>query len=313
MVQQYDVVGIGYPSLDYTIRLNAIPIVGQTAIITNSKSVEPFYGGCAVNITYLLSSFGKKCGVSMTVGKDFEKTGYKKFLENNHVSLEFVQENDRLNTSYTNLIMFPNGEHMTLFYPGPMTSELFEPYDFSKLETKYGLLSIGEINGNKQFLDTCIERNIPIIFSMKGDYNALDEEYLYKVFDHSELIFMNDSEFHQLNRYLPKKVLEYLGNDHLKAIIVTGGDKGSTIYSGEDDIIIPAYPDTNVVDTAGGGDAYIAGFLMRYLEQQDWQACGITGSSLASFIIEDYGCLTNVPTVAQLEEREKRIREEMKT
>lgn len=308
---KYDVVGIGYPSLDYIIKLNSAPATGQTSIILNSKSKDPYYGGCAVNICYLLCSLDKKSAVAMTVGKDFEESGLKPFLEKNKVSLEFVQEHSLLNTSYTNLVMLPNGEHMTLFYPGPMAKEHYIPYNFSSLQATFGLLTIGEITGNKQFLEACIQKDIPLIFSMKGDYASLDQEYLSRVFAHSELIFMNETEFEQLNEYMPMQVKDYLQQEHLQAIVVTNGSRGSTIFTKEQEIDIPSYPDTQVVDTAGGGDAYIAGFLASYLEKQKLVDCAIAGTSLASFIIEDFGCLTNIPTVEELEIRKQTIREEM--
>src|SRR5690625_167876 len=130
---QYDVVGIGYPSLDYSIILSGEPVLGQTAIVENTGALEPSYGGCAVNITYLLNTLNKKSALSMTVGKDFKESGFQTFLEKNQVSLEFVQKDSNYDTSYTFLVMSPSGEHMTLFYPGPMLSENHKPYDFSTL------------------------------------------------------------------------------------------------------------------------------------------------------------------------------------
>lgn len=310
-MSHYDVVGIGYPSLDHTIKLSDEPVLGQTSIIENVGALSPFYGGCAVNITYLLGTLNKKTALSMSVGRNFEESGFKDFLEKNDVSLEFVQVNHNFDTSYTFLVMSTDGEHMTLFYPGPMTPENYEPYDYSNLDAKYGLLTIGEINGNKQFLDSCIEKNIPLIFSMKGDYASLDEDYLLKVFKYSELIFMNSSEYDQLNQFLPQPVLDYLSNSNLKAIIVTNGSKGSTVYTSENIETIPAYVDVNVVDTAGGGDAYIAGFLNSYLDGKDFLECAITGTSVSSYIIEDYGCLTNIPTDEEIRYREKQLKGEI--
>lgn len=308
---QYDVVGIGYPSLDYSIILSDEPILGQTAIVENTGALKPFYGGCAVNITYLLNKLNKKSALSMTVGKDFEETGFKDFLEENQVGLEFVQKDDNFDTSYTFLVMSPNGEHMTLFYPGPMSSENYKPYDYSTLSAKYGLLTIGELKGNKQFMESCIEKNIPLIFSMKGDYQSLDEEYLLKVFKHSELIFMNQSEYEQLNYYLPKKVLEYLDQDSLEAIVVTDGSRGSTVFTKKESETIPAFTEGKVVDTAGGGDAYIAGFLSSYLDGKPFYECAITGTSVSSYIIEDYGCLTNIPNIDEIELRENILKGEI--
>ncbi|WP_440897683.1 carbohydrate kinase family protein [Amphibacillus sp. Q70] len=304
-----DIMGIGYPSLDYVIRLNDEPSIGKTSLITTHNHKKPYFGGCVVNIIYLLNTLGYNCGLTMTVGKDFKESGFEKFLTDNKVSLQYTNQNNDLNTSYTNLLMTPNGEHITLFSQGPMSSKLFCPQDFNDLNVKYGLLTIGEPNANKHFLNVCIENNIPTIFSMKGDYHSLDKEYLVKVIEHSEVIFMNDAEYAQLNQYLPQKILSYLSVNENKVIVITLGSKGSLVFSNKGDYFVNSYPEANVVDTTGGGDAYIAGFLSQYLENKTLEEAVIRGTALSSCIIEDFGCLTNIPTMEELQFRENKIKE----
>lgn len=298
----YDLIGIGYPSIDHIIEVAPRPEIGKTSTIINDNSENTYFGGCAVNITCLMSSFGYECGLAMTVGNDFEASGFKSFLQQNGIALQFTKENPALKTSFTELIMSPEGEHITLFYPGPMSQKYWEPYDFTLLNPKYGLLTIGELNGNTQFLEECLAKKIPLIFSMKGDYRSLGFDYLKKVFETAELLFMNQAEYRQLDEYLPNKVLASLKNGATKAVIVTDGKCGSTIYTAEKNYAIPA-AQTIVKDPAGGGDAYVAGFLAMYLGGKDWQECGMAGAVLASFIIEEFGCLTNIPTIEAFKHR----------
>jgi adenosine kinase len=310
-MEKYDVVGIGYPSLDHIVKVNGNPTIGKTSLIVNNNSHTSYYGGCAINIIYLLSQMKLSCGVVMNVGNDFESSGFMDFLKNGNVSLDFVKKNNELQTSYTNLIMTPTGEHITLFYPGPMDEKYFEPYSFKDLNAQFGILTIGEINGNKQFMKHCIENNIPLVFSMKGDYSSLDYDYLLEVFENCELIFMNETEFNQLNSYLPRKVLDYMKLDKANKIIITDGENGSTIHSAKGAVKIPAYTNITVQDTAGGGDAYIAGFLMEYVKKSDDYECGISGAALSSFIIEKDGCLTNIPSISRLTKRKKMLKESL--
>ena len=313
MSDTLDVLAVGYPSLDRIIRLKTPPRIGQTALITNENSDQHFFGGCAVNITCLLSSLGRRCGLVMTFGKDFESSGFRSFLQRHDLCLNRVTWNHQFKTSYSTLIISPDGEHITLFYPGPMQPHLYCDYPLKGLCTRVGLITIGELNGNRHFLEQCILQKIPIVFSMKGDFESMDQDYLSLVFENSQLIFMNAAEQLQLEDYMPLPVFSYLNSNHkLDAIVVTNGAQGSTIYQRNHTLHIPAVQGLTIRDTTGGGDAYIAGFLSEYLQEApDYLACGIAGTALSSFIIESYGCLTQIPTSEQFEERKKKLSEEI--
>lgn len=308
VMNKLDVLGVGYPSLDYIVKLNDDPKVGMTSLILSDESEVPYYGGCVVNIVYLMSAFHNKCGLSLSVGRDFESSGYKKYLEDINIDLSHVSTHSNYSTPFTKMLMSPSGEHTTLFYPGPMIESEFKEKDYDT-NFSYGLLAIGEIQENQAFLNHCIKHDIKTIFSMKGDYHSLREDYLISAIKHSKIVFMNEVELEQLNDYLPQAVFQYLEEDSEKIVVVTLGSKGSLVFSKEADYYVPSYSGTKVVDTSGGGDAFIAGFMSEYLKSEDLENSAISGTALASFIIEDFGCLTNIPTEDQLKERIFKIKE----
>lgn len=309
MSNKLDIIGIGYPSLDYILKLNDYPSSGKTTLIVSNDGNTPYYGGCAVNVAYLLNTYGKKSGLTMKVGYNFASSGFESFLSDNDIDLTYVDKDNAVETSYTKLLMQPDGEHITLFYAGPMTKENYTPTNFDGLDARYGLITIGELESNKHFLKTCIDKNISTVFSMKGDYHSLEPDYVKQAIEYSEVIFMNETEYNQLSNYLPMKVIDYI--DDNKTLVITLGSEGSLIFNANEDHYIPAYPDTNVVDTAGGGDAYIAGFMNEYLSGNTLLDAGAKGSALASCIIEGVGCLTNIPTEEELDRRIKLIKENL--
>lgn len=71
----------------------------------------------------------------------------------------------------------------------------------------------------------------------------------------------------------------------LEIVILTEGEKGSTIY-GERTIKIPATR-TNVVDTVGAGDSYSACFF--FLKSRDAERAATKASSLSSFVSSKRG------------------------
>lgn len=309
MMRQLEIVGIGYPSIDNIIRLDGMVESGKTTIITNDNSKDIFYGGCVVNICYLLATLQHRCGIVMSVGEDFESSGFSEFLQEASIDLSLVNRCSGIKTSYTTLLTTEDGNHCTLFYPGAMGKDTNTHYDFDRLNAQWGLVTIGNLQANMNFVDACIEKKIPLIFSMKGDFSVLSKEYLEKVFVNSKIIFMNRQEFDGLSLYLGRDLLSYFDESALELLVITDGEKGSTILSPAACVAVPAFTSIEVVDTAGGGDAYIAGFLHELMMGKEALECGLGGSCLSSFIIEKYGCLTNIPSQEAYENRKNQLKE----
>ncbi|MFX0107514.1 MAG: carbohydrate kinase family protein [Candidatus Hodarchaeota archaeon] len=83
----------------------------------------------------------------------------------------------------------------------------------------------------------------------------------------------------------PYLAAEMLVESGAPVAIVTLGIEGSIVYDGEDYIIIPAFQ-TEVVDTLGAGDVYMAGFISEMIRGKSLEGCGAFGSALASMKIE---------------------------
>jgi len=75
----------------------------------------------------------------------------------------------------------------------------------------------------------------------------------------------------KLNVEAAARILNNLGSE---IILITQGEKGSTLcYNGKVKRI-PAIPPDKIVDLTGAGDTYIAGFIVEYLRTGDpeWSA-----------------------------------------
>ncbi|RLK63521.1 hypothetical protein D3H64_04635 [Atopobacter sp. AH10] len=305
MVKENDIIICGYPSIDQMIQLDSTPKIGRTSTIVKESMSNKLYGGCSVNIAYAMSALGIRCGLSMIVGNDFESSGFKSFLEKGRIAIDDVLVNTKLPTSHTYLIANQKNEQMTLFYPGPMAVEHERKYADPKIDGKSLLITIGNLYRNQLILDQAIEKGIPVFFSMKGDLASLNQSYIKKVLKNCQIIFMNEAEKEMLDNLLGENILNNIGHDKLQAIIVTKGSKGSTCYTNDKYIDMGIAPFGKIVDTTGCGDAYIAGFLSSYLQGEDIESCMASGSVMSSFVIERFGCLTNIPNREDFNKRKK--------
>jgi ribokinase len=70
--------------------------------------------------------------------------------------------------------------------------------------------------------------------------------------------------------------------------VVTAGAKGALVYTADGRVSIPA-AQARVVDTTGGGDSFMAGFLSEYLRSGDPVRAARWGCATAAFVIEATG------------------------
>lgn len=86
---------------------------------------------------------------------------------------------------------------------------------------------------------------------------------------------------------IPQK-LSLLGPEE---IIITRGDRGSTIYSKShgETYQIRAFPSKQIVDPTGLGDTYLAAYAFRRQEVSDPHECGIFASVVSSLKLEKKG------------------------
>jgi len=79
------------------------------------------------------------------------------------------------------------------------------------------------------------------------------------------------------------------------------------VYQGSTQVDVKAYK-TKVVDASGAGDAFNAGYITGCLHDFDVLDCVGLGNAVASFIIEKWGCQTNIPTWDEVLKRHEEIK-----
>lgn len=87
-------------------------------------------------------------------------------------------------------------------------------------------------------------------------------------------------------------------------VIITAGAKGAFVYTRSCRRLVPPSL-CNLVDTTGGGDTFMAGFLSEYLRSADPVSATRWGCATAACVIEQTGGVRveRMPTHAQVAER----------
>jgi adenosine kinase len=138
------------------------------------------------------------------------------------------------------------------------------------------------------------EGGIPFIFDPGQGLPMFSGEELLGFVDQAAYVAVNDYEGRMLQERIGQD-LELLAR-RVKALVVTRGAEGSTIYSSGQTIQIPSVPPASTIDPTGCGDAYRAGLLYGIAQGYDWPSTGRLASLMGSIKIASRGGQNHHPT-----------------
>lgn len=308
-MKHYDVLTTGFVSMDRIVKIKSPARVGYTSLISNRDNAQIYYGGCPINIAYLLARLGCSSLPIVRVGDDYEDIGFAAFLRQGGVGLDALTVVPDETTSNCYMLEDDDGQHITLFYPGAQDSKYYQPLPDDFFPTaKFGVITVGPTEDNLEFYRQCRKFNVPLIFGMKADFESFPDGVLEELLRYSTIIFTNEHERAEIEQRLGlHAITDLLETANARIIITTLGKAGSSYFTRVNGQILSGQVGVancnQVVDTTGSGDAYMAGFIYGLMQGQDTEACCRMGSVVASFILEAMGCCTNAPSPSQLQER----------
>ncbi len=85
-----------------------------------------------------------------------------------------------------------------------------------------------------------------------------------------------------------KAVVPYLLEAGAEVAIITRGAEGSLVFTSTSKYVIPALSG-QVLDVTGGGDSFMAGFLVEWMRSGDAWKAEVLGAAVAVCVIEKTG------------------------
>ena len=256
------------------------------------------YGGCAGNIAYnlnLLGGDGKPMG---TVGTDFEP--YANWMDRWNVSRDHIKVVDKTYTAQAYITTDQDDNQITAFHPGAMN------FSHENKVTDASGVSIGLVSpdGRQGMIDHArqfAEADIPFIFDPGQGMPMFGSEDLINFAEQASWLAFNDYEAKLMSERTGKS-MEQLA-DMVKAVIVTRGGEGSTIYTKDKVYEIPNAPVDAINDPTGCGDAYRAGLLYGLMNDIDWEVTGRIASLMGAIKIETAGTQNHRFTQHEFDQR----------
>ena len=223
---------------------------------------------------------------------------YKKSLEDMNVKFSYIEKNEELPTGASIILITPDSERTMCTYLG-ISSHLsandinennitehklifLEGYLWDKgISEKMFKYAINIAKKNKVKIAMSLS-DIFCVSRHKQDFNNLLTNDL-------DILIGNENEINELTN--KKNLLDSINQLKIfdKLIVITRSDKGSLAIKDNEIINCDSTKVEKILDLTGAGDLFAAGFLKEYLDQSEIKKCLITGSTLASEIIQKIG------------------------
>jgi len=253
------------------------------------------FGGCAGNIAYNLKLLGSNPLIMATVGEDVYS--YALRLEKLDLPQTHIRHIAGSFTGQAFVTTDLDDNQITAFHPGAMGySHLNHVGDAGNVTL--GIVSPDGRDGMLQHAREFHEAGIPWIFDPGQGMPMFNGEELLQFVAQADYVTVNDYEAQMLQDKTGKSIADLAGM--VRALIITRGGEGSTIYADGREILIPCAQPTAVLDPTGCGDAYRAGLLHGIQQGWDWETTGRLASLLGTLKIASRGGQNHAPTREEL-------------
>jgi adenosine kinase len=242
------------------------------------------FGGTAGNIAYNLHLLGGSPVVMASVGEDAGP--YLERLRKLGFEERHVKTIAGAFTAQAFITTDLDDNQITAFHPGAMSgSAINHVADAGAIGL--GIVAPDSREGMVQHTREFAEAGIPFIFDPGQALPMFSGDELMEFIDVADYVTVNDYEARMLAERT-QRTFDQLATS-VKALIVTQGGLGSTIYADGTTHIIPSVKPERIADPTGCGDAYRGGLLYGLAKGMDWPTTGRLASTMGALKIAHQG------------------------
>jgi len=293
---------IGSLNMDMTVKVEELPKLGET-IFGND-----FYescGGKGANQAVAVSKLGMKTEMIGMVGKDSQGEKLIQNLNKYGIISDNVIKSDEL-TGRAIITVDKKGDNNIIVIPGSnfkITKEHIQDKqdviassdvvilqnEIPSETVEFSLLKAKEL-GKITIFNPAPARKLSGEVFKNTDYLILNETEMEEIFE----IKFNDKEY---TEKISIKKKEY----GIKNIILTLGDKGSILFSEDNNIKKYDVYKVKAVDTTAAGDSFIGAFTMKICEIGNPDEAIKYATAVSAIVVTRQGAQDSIPTREEIE------------
>ena len=223
---------------------------------------------------------------------------YKKSLEDINVKFSYLQKNENLSTGASIILITPDSERTMCTYLGISSHLSDSDINENNIVNNELIFLEGYLwdkgTSEKMFkhaINIAKKNKVKIAMSLSDIFCVTrhKEDFYNLLKNDLDILIGNEKEINELTneKNLSDSINQLKKLD--KLIVITRSENGSLAIKNNEIINCDSKKVNKILDLTGAGDLFAAGFLKEYLEKSEIKKCLMTGSALASRIIQKIG------------------------
>ena len=241
-------------------------------------------GGCAPNIAYTLALLGERPLLMATAGEDFGE--YRQWLNAAGIDTSLVKQIDGKFCASFFCSTDEHNNQIASFYTGAMANAGELSFRTVR-DCGIAIISPNDPAAMIQYADECRTLRIPFIFDPGQQCARMSGDELREGITGAHIVIVNDYELELVRQKTGFDEADIL--KHAQALIVTRGEKGSSVLSAAGRSDVAAVTPNRIVDPTGVGDAYRGGLLKGLALGMPFDLSARLGSVAATYALEHLG------------------------
>lgn len=289
----------GSINMDIIFNMERIPEAGENVL---GKEYSYSFGGKGANQATALARLGAKTAM---IGKVADDENGHKLLDNllkNGIDVSAVSK-EGTNTGLAAILIDGNGRNRIVVYEGA-NAEIDAEKAANNIDGNLDLLLV-QFETSEDVVAECINRAV-----QKGITTVVDcgpaKNLALERMQGATVITPNESETKALTGIYPdseEKILEaskiLFERSKAKYIVLKLGERGCSVWNGENLRFLPAYK-TDVVDTTAAGDCFTAAMALEYVRSGDICTACDFGNKAGSIAVSRMGAASSMPSIDDL-------------
>ncbi len=247
------------------------------------------WGGVAANIAYNMALLGMCPKLMGTVGRDFPD--YRKWLDAIGVDTTTVRQIDDVFTAAFFCNTDQDNNQIAFFYSGAMAlAKDYALADIGGDKPDLVVVSPNDPGAMKNLTQECRDKDIRFIYDPSQQIARMDGIDLERDMEGTSALIVNAYESEMIVQKTGQNLADLCKT--IEIVVITAGERGSTIYHNGDSIHVNPFPPKTILDPTGGGDAYRAGFIYGMMNRLPLKLAGQLGALSATYTLENVGTQT---------------------
>lgn len=220
-------------------------------------------GGNAMNASVTFARQGLETHFISLIGDDPAGQAVLNDLDNENINTKYVISDPGFTTSYSVILLAPNGERTILNYHGEPLSSREENFHGEEISGNWLYISsVGSMSLLIKIMKEAFSKKMKIAFNPASYELKYIEECKY-LFQYIELLALNKEEAQMFVAGKTAKDLVVELSKSVKYVLVSDGPQGSVATDGIQVVEAGMYKDVPVLDRTGAGDSFTSGFVSQ--------------------------------------------------